>query len=94
MAIAGRGGSVGAISTVINSQQESYHVDIGEPFQRSFSFPLPHDSIETGIGGTAKSTEIAGDTYIPDDSRALGLHRISGVHEGPSERVARPLPHP
>ncbi|KAF9508929.1 hypothetical protein BS47DRAFT_1349895 [Hydnum rufescens UP504] len=42
MAIAGRGGSVGAIATLINLQQESYHIDI-----------------ETGVGGTANSAEIA-----------------------------------
>jgi len=66
MAIAGRGGSVGAIDTLINLQQESYHIDI-----------------ETGVGGTANSAEVAGDINTPDDTSALGLNRISGVYEGP-----------
>ncbi|KAF9508921.1 hypothetical protein BS47DRAFT_191240 [Hydnum rufescens UP504] len=66
IAIAGRGGSVGAIDTLINSRQESYHIEI-----------------ETGVGGTASSAEVAGDTNTPDDCSALGLNWIPGVYEGP-----------
>ncbi|KAF9514695.1 hypothetical protein BS47DRAFT_1342841 [Hydnum rufescens UP504] len=65
MAIAGRDGRVGAISTLINLQQESYHIDIETGAGGTAN--------STEIGDT--------NTRTPDDSCVLGLDRISDVYE-------------